>query len=91
MDIKPLNILISTNDDAVIIDINGIAVSNKWLAPKMHEIDDSISLLWKACRRNNIWAYRMLLSIIAQLESDENQAKLLNEVIEETKKIEPNE
>lgn len=91
MDIKPLNILINTNDDAVIIDISGIAVLNGWLAPEMHEIDDPISLPWEARRRNDIWAYGKLLSMIAQLESDKNQARLLNEVIEETKKIEPSE
>lgn len=91
MDLKPSNIVVNTNGDAVIIDISGIAFTNGWLAPEMHEMDDPISLPWEARRRNDIWAYGTLLSMIAQLESDENQARLLNHVIEETKKIEPSE
>lgn len=78
-------------DDAVIIDISSIAVTNGWLTPKMHEMDDHFSLPWKVRRRNDIWAYGTLLWMIAQLESDGNQARLLNEIIEKTEKIEPSE
>ena len=42
----------------------------------MHEIDDPISLSWEARRRNDIWAYGTLLSMIAQLESDKKQVRL---------------
>ena len=91
MDLKPSNIVINIKDDAVIIDISGIAVTKEWLAPEMHKADDPISLPWEARRRNDIWAYGTLLSMIVQLEIDENQARLLHEVIEETRKIEPSE
>lgn len=91
MDLKPSNIMININGDAVIIDISGIAFTNGCLAPEMHEMDDPISLPWEARRCNDIWAYGKLLSMIAQLESDEEQARLLNDVIEETTKIEPSE
>jgi hypothetical protein len=50
MDLKPSNIVISINDDAVIIDISGIAVTKDWLAPEIHEVDDPISLPWEARR-----------------------------------------
>lgn len=91
MDLKPSNIVINTNGDAVIIDISGIAFTNGWLAPEMQEIDEPISLPWEARRCNDIWAYGTLLSMIAQFESDESQGRLLNEVIEQTKKKEPSE
>lgn len=91
MELKPSNIVINTNDDAVIIDISSIAVTNGWLTPKMHEMDDHFSLPWKVRRRNDIWVYGTLLWMIAQLESDGNQARLLNEIIEKTEKIEPSE
>lgn len=91
MDLKPSNIVTNTNNDAVTIDISGIAITNGWLAPEMHEVGDPISLPWEARRRNDIWAYRTLLSWKAKLEKDENQARLLREVIEETTKIEPSE
>lgn len=82
MDLKPSNIVINTNRDAVIIDISGIAFTNGWLAPEMDDMDDPVSLPWEARRRNDIWAYG---------ESDKNQASFLNRVIEETKRIEPSE
>lgn len=72
MDLKPSNIVISTKGDAVINDMSGIAVMKELLAPEMHEVDDPISLSWEARRRNDIWTYGMLLSMIAQLEDDEN-------------------
>lgn len=91
MDLKPSNIVISINDDAVIVDIGGTAVTKDWLAPEMREVHDPISLPWEARRRNDIWAYGMLLSMMVQFESDEENARLLHEVIEETRKEEPSE
>jgi Protein kinase domain len=91
MDLKPSNIVISINDDAVIIDISGMAVTKDWLAPEIREVDDPISLPWEARRRNDIWAYGMLLSMMVQFESNEEKARLLHEVIDETRKEEPSE
>lgn len=88
MDLKPSKIVINTNSNAVIIDISGIAFTNRWLALEIQEMDNPIFLPWKTHRRNDIWAYRILLSMIAQFESDKNQVRLLNYVIKETKKIE---
>lgn len=91
MDLKPSNIVININDDAVIIDISGIAVTKDWLAPEMRAVDDPISLPWEARRRNDIWAYGTLLSMMVQLESDEEKARVLHEVIADTRKEEPSE
>jgi tRNA A-37 threonylcarbamoyl transferase component Bud32 len=91
MDLKPSNVVIGINDDAVIVDISGIAATKDWLAPEMREVRDPISLPWEARRRNDIWAYGTLLSMMVQLERDEEKARLLHEVIEETRKGEPSE
>lgn len=72
MDLKPSNIVISNKGDAVINDMSGTAVMKESLAPELHEVDDPISPPWEARRRNDIWAYGTLLSMIAQLEDDEN-------------------
>lgn len=84
MDLKPSNIVIDINDNAVIIDISGLAITTDWLAPEMREVDDPVALAWEARRRNDIWAYGMLLSRMVQLEGDEEKARLLYGVIEET-------
>ena len=89
MDLKPSNIVLSINDDAIIIDISGVGVTRAWLAPWMHEVDDPFSLPWDARRRNDIWAYGTLLSMMVQFESNEQNAKLLQEVIEATRTEEP--
>jgi serine/threonine protein kinase len=91
MDLKPSNIVISVNGNAVIIDISGSAATKDWLAPEMREMHDPISLPWEARRRNDIWAYGTLLSMMVQFESDEEKARLLREVAEETRMEEPSE
>ncbi|KAI9889131.1 MAG: hypothetical protein M1814_005793 [Vezdaea aestivalis] len=91
MDLKPSNIVFNIKDDAVIIDISGIAVTKDWLAPEMREVDDPISLPWEDRRRNDIWAYGTLLGMMVQFEVDEKKAELLREVIKETTKKEPSE
>lgn len=81
--------MININGNIIIINVNDIAFTNGCLAPEMHKIDDSISLPWNVRCCNDIWAYGKLLSMIAQLEIDKEQARLLNDVIEEITKIEP--
>ena len=89
MDLKPSNVVFNIKGDAVIIDISAAAVTKDWLAPEMCEVDDPISLPWEARRRNDIWAYGTLLSMMVQLESEKQKIKVLHEVIEGTKKKEP--
>jgi serine/threonine protein kinase len=91
MDLKPSNIVIGINNDAVIVDISGTAATKDWLAPEMREALDPISLPWEARRRNDIWAYGTLLLTMVQLERDNEKVRLLHEVIEETRKEEPGE
>ena len=91
MDLKPSNIVFNIKDDAIIIDISGIAVTKDGLAPEMREVDDPISLPWENRRRNDIWAYGTLLGMMVQFEGDEKTAELLREVIKKTMKEEPSE
>lgn len=91
MDLKPSNIVFNIKGDAVIIDVSGIAFTKDWLAPEMREVDDPVSLPWEARRRNDIWAYGTLLSMMVQFESDKKKAELLHQVIHETRKEQPSE
>ncbi|KAF2182593.1 kinase-like protein [Zopfia rhizophila CBS 207.26] len=90
MDLKPSNIVIKSNNDAVIIDIGGIGFTAEWTAPEARKSGDPISLPWEARRRNDIWTYGKLLLRMVQFECDEEKVRLLHEVIDGTTKKEPN-
>jgi serine/threonine protein kinase len=52
MDLKPTNIVISSKDDANIIDVSGLAVTREWLAPEFQEHLDPSALPWDSRVRN---------------------------------------
>ena len=91
MDLKPSNVVFNIKGDAVIIDISGITFTRDWLAPEMREVDDPVSLPWEARRRNDIWAYGTLLSMMIQSECDKKEDELLHQIIHETRKEQPSE
>lgn len=91
MDLRPSNIVFNIKGDAVITDISGITFTRDWLAPEMREVDDPVSLPWEARRRNDIWAYGTLLSMMIQSECDKKEAELLHQIIHETRKGKPSE
>jgi hypothetical protein len=51
-DLKPTNIVISSKDDANIIDVSGLAVTREWLAPEFQEHLDPSALPWDSRVRN---------------------------------------
>lgn len=65
MDIKPLNVVIDGNGNAVLIDISGVGgITHEWRAP---EIRDNISpgdLPFEERQLNDTWDYGKLLSEI---------------------------
>ena len=72
MDIKPANIVIDADGNAMLIDISGIGgVTHGWCAP---EIQDQIlpsELPYEVCRSSDTWAYgKLLLQLILHAEDN---------------------
>lgn len=62
MDLKPPNVVISAEDNAVLTDISGIGgVTQEWLAPEMHHVSDPLTESMESRIRNDVWALGKLL------------------------------
>ncbi|PGG95927.1 serine/threonine protein kinase [Polytolypa hystricis UAMH7299] len=67
MDLKPSNVVISTEGNALLIDISGIGgITREWLAPEMHDILDPLSESLESRKQNDIWALGNMLSTMAK-------------------------
>ncbi|KAF2195587.1 hypothetical protein K469DRAFT_734155 [Zopfia rhizophila CBS 207.26] len=78
MDLKPPNIIISAENNAVLIDISGIeGITHEWLAPEMHYVPDPLSESIESRIRNDIWALGKLLSKMADASSNEVEKQQL--------------
>jgi serine/threonine protein kinase len=67
MDLKPSNVVLSVEADAVLIDISGIGgVTGQWLSPEMLESKKN-PLSWSIAtqRQNDIWAIGQVLLVMA--------------------------
>jgi serine/threonine protein kinase len=66
MDIKPSNIVLDNDGNAVLIDISGIGgVTHEWRAPEIRDEISPFDLPFQTRRMNDIWAYGKLLTEIA--------------------------
>ncbi|ORX95372.1 kinase-like domain-containing protein [Clohesyomyces aquaticus] len=66
MDLKPSNIIISAEHDAILTDISGIGGTTRaWLAPEMLYVSDPLSESIDSRVRNDIWALGKLLCEMA--------------------------
>ena len=81
MDIKPSNIVLDTEGNAILIDISGIGgVTLAWLAPEIRDEISPFDLPFEKRRRNDIWAYGKLLSEIAVHAGDNSYVGTLKSI-----------
>lgn len=74
MDVKPSNVVLDDDGNAVLIDISGIGgITHQWCAPEIWDELDGISpfdLPFRTRQLNDTWAYRKLLAEIASNVGD---------------------
>lgn len=71
MDLKPSNVLISAEYNAILADISGIGGTTRaWLAPEMLSLSDPLSESMDSRVRNDIWALGKLLCKMAHASYD---------------------
>ncbi len=84
MDLKPSNIVIDRDRNAVLIDISGIGgVTYEWLAPELRD-EDALSFPLEGRKLNDIWAYGKWLSAIAESVDGSQDVDLLREIARNT-------
>jgi serine/threonine protein kinase len=81
MDLKPSNVVISADMNAVLIDISGIGgVTRQWLSPEMLKEKDPMSQGLEARKRNDIWGLGQVLLAMAEACSDKDEKQLLRTI-----------
>jgi serine/threonine protein kinase len=81
MDLKPRNIVLSKDLNAILIDTSGIGgTTRKWLSPEMRLLPEPLSQDFEARKQNDIWALGQILSAMAQTTCNEGEHRVLSEV-----------
>jgi serine/threonine protein kinase len=81
MDLKPSNIVLDEDDNAVLIDISGIGgVTHEWCAPEIRDEISPFDLPFQTRQLNDIWAYGKVLGEIASKVEDGSFASTLKMV-----------
>jgi serine/threonine protein kinase len=81
MDLKPSNVVISVDMNAVLIDISGIGgVTRQWLSPEMLKEDDPMPQSLEARKQKDIWALGQMLLAMAEACSDAQEKQLLRSI-----------
>jgi serine/threonine protein kinase len=70
MDIKPSNIVVDAEGNAVLIDLSGIGVTYEWRAPETRDILSPEELPFEDRRLYDTWGYGKLLSEIVEQAVD---------------------
>lgn len=81
MDLKPGNVVISREGDAMLIDISGKGYTYEWLSPEMEAevdaVDDILCVSLDLRKSNDIWALGKMFGEMALVSPSEAEQKLL--------------
>jgi serine/threonine protein kinase len=81
MDLKPENIVLSKDLNAILIDTSGIGgTTRKWLSPEMRHQPNPLAQDIEARKQNDIWAVGQILWEMAQITGDKEEHRVLSEV-----------
>ena len=80
LDLKPSNIVISANNKTVLVDIGGGGYTYEWLAPDMRDVSNPAQEPFEARAHNDVWAFGMMLSQMADASRNDAERKLLRDV-----------
>ncbi|KAH6631704.1 kinase-like domain-containing protein [Chaetomium tenue] len=90
MDLKPSNVVISADMNAVLIDVSGIGgVTRQWLSPEMLQSKDPMSQDFEARKQNDIWALGQILLAMAEASSNSDEERLLRSISLSTTRTPP--
>ncbi|KAJ5507501.1 hypothetical protein N7527_009644 [Penicillium freii] len=65
MDLKPSNVVIDGDGNAILIDVSGIGgITHVWLAPEIRNEISPLDLTFHARQLNDTWAFGKLLSLL---------------------------
>ncbi|CZT12741.1 uncharacterized protein RAG0_16450 [Rhynchosporium agropyri] len=81
MDLKPENVVLNKDNDAVLIDVSGIGgTTRKWLSPEMRLISEPWSQGIEARKQNDIWALGQIFSVVSQVTYSAVEQEVLREI-----------
>jgi tRNA A-37 threonylcarbamoyl transferase component Bud32 len=71
MDLKPKNVVMSKEWNAVLIDVSGIGgATDEWLLPELFETLDRCSVSWELRVQSDTWALGKILASMAKAIDD---------------------
>ncbi|CAP79767.1 hypothetical protein EN45_086540 [Penicillium chrysogenum] len=71
MDLKPSNIVIDSDGNAILIDVSGIGgITHQWLAPEIRNEISPLDLTFHIRQLNDTWAFGKLLSLLVSNARD---------------------
>jgi serine/threonine protein kinase len=83
MDLKPSNVVLDLDGNAILIDISGMGVTHSWLAPEMEHEEWPVDKPFSMRLLNDIWAYGKLLLEIARIIESNAFTTLLQQIATE--------